>query len=343
MKPLLNTLYVTLPEAYLALEGESLVVKNEEKTILQLPLHNLENIVAFNYLGASPALMSACSNNGIGMCFLTPFGSFQARIQGKIKGNVLLRKHQYIISEIEEESVPIASSFLIGKIANCKKVIDRAVRDHALLVNVNELKETSSELKAILLSIKNATTVAELMAFEGSAAKMYFKVFDQLILHQKESFQFTHRTRRPPLDNMNALLSFFYSILTNEVASALETVGLDPYVGFLHQDRPGRPALALDLMEELRPVFADRLALSLVNLRQINGDGFTQKESGGVLMTDETRKKVLSAWQERKKEIIIHPFLKEKIPFGLVPYVQALLLSRYLRGDLDAYPPFFWN
>jgi CRISPR-associated protein Cas1 len=182
-----------------------------------------------------------------------------------------------------------------------------------------------------------------LLAFEGSAAKIYFGVLDQLILQQRQDFTFQERTRRPPLDNMNSLLSFLYTLLTNDVASALEAVGLDPYVGFLHQDRPGRPSLALDLMEELRPVFADRLALSLVNLKQVSGKGFTQKESGGILMDDETRKKVLTAWQDRKKDEILHPFLKERIPFGLIPHVQAMLLARHLRGDLDAYPPFFWS
>jgi CRISPR-associated protein Cas1 len=192
-------------------------------------------------------------------------------------------------------------------------------------------------------SIRAGKTIDDLMGFEGSAAKVYFGVFDQLILQQREAFYFKERSRRPPLDNLNALLSFLYTLLTSEAASALETVGLDPYVGFLHQDRPGRPSLALDLMEELRPVFADRLALSLVNRKQVTGKGFTEKESGGIIMDDETRKLVLTAWQERKKEQITHPYLQERIPFGLIPYVQALLLARYLRGDLDAYPPFFWN
>lgn len=343
MKPLMNTLYVTLPDSYLSLEGENVVIKEDDHIALQLPLHNLENIVSFNRMGASPALMAACTSRGIGLCFLTPHGNFQARVQGKVTGNVLLRKRQVIVSEIEEESAGIAVNFLIGKISNCRKVIDRAVRDHAILVDIDQLKEASTALKCIMKSIENEKTTSALMALEGSAAKIYFGVFDQLILHQKNDFRFTERSRRPPLDNTNALLSFLYSLLTNEVASALETVGLDPYVGFLHQDRPGRPSLALDIMEELRPVFADRLVLSLINLRQVEPEGFLQKESGGILMTDETRKKVLVAWQERKKEIIVHPFLKERIPFGLVPYVQALLLSRFLRGDLDAYPPFFWN
>ena len=343
MKKLANVLYVTSPEAYLSLDGENVVVKKSENSSVRLPLHNLENIVCFSYLGASPALMSACAERSIGLAFLTPHGRFQARVSGKVKGNVLLRKKQYRVSDREEESIPIAASFLLGKIANSRKVIERALRDHSMLVNVQALSEVSASLKATLKEITLCKTISDLMGYEGSAAKLYFNVFDQLILQQKEDFKFEQRTRRPPLDNMNALLSFLYTLLTNETASALETVGLDPYVGFLHQDRPGRPSLALDLMEELRPVFADRLALNLVNRRQINGKGFAVKESGGVLMDDETRKIVIKSWQERKSDEIVHPFLNEKIPFGLLPHVQAMLLARYLRGDLDAYPPFFWN
>lgn len=343
MKKLLNVLYITTPDTYLSLEGETIVIKKEESIAMRLPLHNLENIVCFNYMGTSPALMGACAERGIGLCYLTPRGRFLARVSGKVQGNVLLRKKQYSVSETEQVSVRIASSFVLGKIANCRKVIDRAIRDHAMLVDVERLTNTSQILKSILKQIETCETVADVMGFEGSAAKQYFGNFDQLILQQKNDFYFTERSRRPPLDNLNALLSFLYTLLTSEVSSALETVGLDPYVGFLHQDRPGRPSLALDLMEELRPVFADRLALSLINRKQITGAGFTQKESGGILMDDDTRKIVLTAWQERKQEDIIHPFLKERISFGLIPYIQALLLARYLRGDLDAYPPFFWS
>jgi len=342
MKKLLNVLYVTVPETYLALDGENVVIKKDEQVAMRLPLHNLENIICFNYQGTSPALMGACVEKNIGLCFLTPYGRFLARVSGKARGNVLLRKKQYLLSEDAGKSSSIAASFLIGKIANCRKVLDRAVRDHALAVDVERLSGASAALKEHLSAIRSCQALDDLLGFEGSAAKIYFGVFDQLILQQRESFYFLERSRRPPLDNLNALLSFFYTLLTNEVASALETVGLDPYVGFLHQDRPGRPSLALDLMEELRPVFADRLALSLINRKQINGKGFTQKESGGVLMDDATRKIVLTAWQERKKEQIVHPFLKEAIPFGLIPHVQAQLLARFLRGDLDAYPPFFW-
>lgn len=343
MKKLGNTLYITTPEAFLTLDGESVVVKKEEGASTRLPLHNLESIVCFNWLGTSPALMRACTERNIGLCFLTPNGRFQARVSGRVQGNVLLRKKQYQVSESEADCVPVAASFLLAKIANCRTVIERALRDHTLLVDVEALKQASAALKGILTIIPTCASTDELMAFEGSAAKIYFGVFDQLILQQKDDFFFKVRSRRPPLDNMNSLLSFFYTLLSNDVASALEGVGLDPYVGFLHADRPGRPALALDLMEELRPVFADRLALSLVNRKQIKGVGFTQKESGSILMDDETRKKVLIAWQERKQDQILHPFLKERIPFGLLAHIQALLLARYLRGDLDAYPPFFWS
>jgi CRISPR-associated protein Cas1 len=343
MKKLANVLYVTTPEAYLSLDGENVVVKKDENTSMRLPLHNLENIVCFGYLGASPALMGACSERNVGLCFLSPNGRFLARVSGKVRGNVLLRKKQYQVSENNDESVCIAASFLLGKVANCRKVIERALRDHAMLVDVQALSQASAAIKGILAVIPECRSTGDLMAFEGSAAKIYFSVFDQLVLRQREDFPFKERSRRPPLDNLNSLLSFLYTLLTNEVASALETVGLDPYVGFLHCDRPGRPSLALDLMEELRPVFADRLALSLVNRKQVTGEGFTQKESGGILMDEDTRKKVLTAWQERKKEEIVHPYLKERIPFGLIPHVQAMLLARYLRGDLDAYPPFFWN
>ncbi len=349
MKRLANVLYITTPETYLSLDGENIVIQKDDPqgaarhTSTRLPLHNIENIVCFTWQGASPALMGACAERNIGLCFLTPNGRFQARVTGKVKGNVLLRKKQFEVSEKEAQSVPIAASFLTGKIYNCRKVLDRAVRDHAMLVDVESLTGASNFMKETLKALQTCASIGDLMGFEGSAAKVYFGVFDHLILQQKEDFPFKERNRRPPLDNMNSLLSFLYTLLTNEVASALETVGLDPYVGFLHQDRPGRPSLALDLMEELRPIFADRLALSLVNRKQITGKGFTQKESGGILMDDETRKAVITAWQERKKEEILHPFLNERIPFGLIPHVQAMLLARHLRGDLDAYPPYFWS
>lgn len=342
MKRLGNTLYVMTPEAWLTLDGETIVIKKEEESSTRLPLHNLESIVCFTWQGASPALMGACAERNIGLSFLTPYGRFQARVTGRVQGNVLLRRKQFEVSQ-KEAGVPIAASFLLGKISNCRKVLERAMRDHSMILDVKSLASASNFLKETLRAISNCRTTADLMGFEGSAAKAYFGVFDQLILQQREAFFFRERSRRPPLDNMNSLLSFLYTLLTSEAASALETVGLDPFVGFLHCDRPGRPSLALDLMEELRPVMVDRLALSLVNRKQITGKGFTTRESGGILMDDDTRKAVLTAWQERKREDVFHPYMKEKLPFGLLPHVQALLLARYLRGDLDAYPPFFWS
>jgi CRISPR-associated protein Cas1 len=343
MKKLLNVLYITYPDVYLALEGQAIQVRKEEKTILKLPLLNLENIVCFNYPGVSPALMRACCDNNIGLCFLSPGGRFLGRVSGKVKGNVLLRKKQYQISDDLDECLNIGSSFLIGKFYNCRKILNRAIRDHALVVDCDELSKASESIKTYCSKAVTCNTIHDLMGLEGIVGRTYYSVFNELILHQREEFFFINRSRRPPMDNMNSLLSFYYVLLANEVTGALETVGLDPYVGFMHRERPGRPSLALDLMEELRPVFADRLALSLVNRRQVKAEGFVQKESGGILMNDETKKIVLEAWQERKKQQLTHPFLNEKIPFGLIPYVQALLLARYLRGDLDAYPPFFWS
>ena len=343
MKKLGNVLYITTPQAYLTLDGETVVVKKEEKQSTRLPLHNLEAIVCFNYPGVSPALMGACADRNIGLSFLKPSGRFLARVTGRVKGNLLLRKKQYQLAQDENTAVSIAASCLLGKVFNSRQIINRAIRDHSILVDVPALQSTSTFLKETLTAIQTADTLETLRGLEGSAAKQYFGVFGELILQQKQDFFFKERSRRPPLDNINALLSFLYTLLTYEVASALEAVGLDPQVGFLHADRPGRPSLALDLVEELRPVFADRLALTLINRQQVKGSGFVPKESGGILMDDETRKKVLTVWQERKQEQIIHPYLKERISFGLLPHAQALLLARYLRGDLDVYPPFFWK
>lgn len=343
MKKIGNVLYVTTPEAYLSLDGENVVVKKESSVSMRLPLHNLDGIVCFNYLGVSPALMGACVERHVGLVFLRPSGRFLARVTGRLQGNLLLRKRQFELAAQDDACVAIATSCLLGKVANSRKVIERAVRDHAMLVDEPALRAASAALKESLSTIQQCADLEALRGIEGNAARRYFEVFGELVLHQREDFAFKERSRRPPQDPMNALLSFLYTLLTNEVTSALETVGIDPYVGFLHADRPGRPSLALDMMEELRPVFADRLALTLVNRREIAGKGFVRKESGGVLMDDETRKTVVTAWQERKRDEIVHPYLKERVPFGLIPHVQAMLLARYLRGDLDAYPPFFWN
>lgn len=343
MKKLGNTLYVTTPEAYLSLDGENVVVKKDEATAMRLPLHNLESIVCFNYPGASPALMGACAERHIGLCFLRPGGQFLARVSGGVHGNVWLRRRQFELSNGGPISLNIARSIVLAKITNCRKVIERARRDHALVVDVAAMEGASDYLKASVVEVQAADCAETLRGIEGSAARRYFGVFEQMILQQKEDFRMDERSRRPPLDNMNALLSFLYTLLTHDMVGALEAVGLDPQMGFLHVDRPGRPSLALDLIEELRAPLVDRLALSLVNLRQIKGSGFVQKESGGVLMDDDTRKEVLVAWQKRKQDVVLHPFLKERMPGGLIPHAQAMLLARHLRGDLDGYPPYFWN
>lgn len=343
MKKLLNVFYIFQPDVYVSKEGENIVILKEKKEIKRLPVHTIESIVCFNYLGISPSLMQLCGERNIGISFFTPYGKFQGRVSGSLQGNVLLRKQQYRYSDEETESARIARNMIIGKIFNSRVVLRRASRDHAEKADTNVLNHSANILKNSIEKIRNAESLQTIRGIEGTCANAYFESLDHLIIQQKEHFYMHGRNRRPPLDNMNALLSFLYSMLTNDIRSALESVGLDPYVGFLHRDRPGRVSLALDLMEELRPVMADRVALSLVNRKQVNEKGFITKESGGVLMTDETRLTVLKEWQEKKREEITHPFIDEKIPWGLVPYVQALLLARYIRGDLDEYPPFLYK
>ena len=343
MKKLLNTLYVTSPDTYLALDGENIVIRREEQEIARVPLHNMESILAFGRTGASPALMGACAKRGIALSFLTPSGRFLARISGEERGNVTLRKTQYRISEDVGASLGIAKSFITGKLYNARWVLERATRDHSDRVNVLRLKNASAEIAACLRSVPDCADAGSLRGVEGVAAAIYFDVFDELILRQKETFRFDERNRRPPLDPVNALLSFAYTLLAHDVAAALEGVGLDPYVGFFHTDRPGRASLAVDLMEELRASHADRFVLSLINRKIIQGNDLVCKETRAWLLEDDARKKVLAAWQERKQDTVVHPFLEEKMAWGLVPYAQAMLLARYIRGDLDAYPPFFWK
>lgn len=343
MKKLLNTLYVTSADSYLSLDGETVVVLNQDKVLGKIPLHNLEGIVAFGYTGASPALMGECASRNISLCFLTPNGKFLARVTGKEYGNVTLRKEQYRISDNPELSCKIAKNFITGKVFNAKWAIERVTREHALSVDCEKLKKVTSQLQNFLELIRDSTSLDQLRGYEGEAASLYFSVFNDLILQQKDHFYFNGRNKRPPMDRVNALLSFVYTLLASYIASALETVGLDPYVGFMHTDRPGRISLALDLMEELRPVMADRFVLSLINKRVINGDGFNIRENGSVEMTDETRETILAQWQTKRQEKIVHPFLEEKMEWGLVPYAQALLLARTIRNDLDEYPPFLWK
>ncbi len=343
MRKLLNTLYVTSEDSYLSLDGENVVVFDQDGEIGRLPLHNLDGIVSFGYKGTSPALMGACAERNISLCYLSPQGKFLARVTGKIKGNVILREQQYKRFLDGEKSLEIAKNCIIGKIYNARWVLERATRDHSLQVNVEKLKRGSERLKNSLAYVGDCQSKEQLRGIEGEAAQIYFGVFDELILQQKKDFSFYGRTKHPPLDNVNTLLSFVYTLLTGTITSALETVGLDPYVGFFHTERPGRVSLSLDLIEELRSVLADRFVLSLINKKIITKKGFEKKENGAILMDDKTKKLVLIEWQNKKKETLTHPFLKEKIEWGMVPYVQAMLLARYLREDLDGYPPFLWK
>ena len=343
MKKLLNTLYVTSEKSYLSLDGENVVVVDDKKEIGRIPLHNLEGIISFGYRGTSPALMGACADRNISLCYLTPQGKFLARISGKIKGNIVLRHRQYKSSDDEAISMEIARNCILGKVYNARGVLERGLRDHKFQINAEKVKKASDNLKNSINYIQNSQTKGELRGYEGEAASVYFGVFDELILQQKKEFSFQGRNKRPPKDNVNAMLSFVYTLLANNVVSALESVGLDPYVGYLHTERSGRASLALDLIEELRAVFADRFVLSLINKKISSGKSFIKKENGAVLMNDDLRKKLLIEWQNKKKEIITHPYLKEKVEWGMIPYVQALLLARYLRGDLDSYPVFLWK
>jgi CRISPR-associated protein Cas1 len=343
MRKLLNTLYVTSPNTYLSLDGENIVVLKDKTELLRIPLHNLEGIVAFGYTGSSPALMGACAKRNIALSFVKQSGEFLARIVGEVRGNVTLRKTQYRLSDNIEDSNKIARNIIMGKIYNARWVIERATRDYAVRLNVDKLKGVSKTIANSLKLVEQSENLEQLRGYEGEAASQYFSVFDDLILQQKEYFYFHFRNKRPPLDNVNAMLSFVYTLLAHDVAAALETVGIDPYVGFLHRDRPGRISLALDMMEELRSVYADRFVISLINKREVNTNGFTQKENGAVIIDDETIKTILKAWQTRKQEKITHPFLQEKLEWGLVPYAQAMLLARFIRGDLDGYPPFMWK
>lgn len=343
MRKMLNVLYVTNPEAYLAKDGENLVVRVHEEEVFRTPIHYLEGIVTFGYMGASPAVMGMCVEKGITVSFLNIHGRHQATFHGATKGNVLLRRKQYRLADNEVESAKLAAMFIIGKIANTRTVLRRYVSDYGGKFQTCEVELVCKLMARNVLRLTQEPQLNEVRGIEGESAQKYFSVFDQLILCQKEYFFMVGRTRRPPLDNVNALLSFLYSLLVHETRSALETVGLDPYVGFLHRDRPGRTSLALDLMEEFRPYLVDRLVLSLINRKQVSANDFIKKESGGVIMKDSARKIVIDAWQKRKREEITHPFLEEKIHVGLLPYSQALLLARHLRGDLDKYPPFIWK
>lgn len=343
MKKLLNTLYVTTQGAYLCHEGEAVLVRVEKETKLRVPIHTLGGIVCFGQVSCSPPLMWLCGERGVAISFLSEQGRFLARVEGPVSGNVLLRREQYRRVDVPTARVEIARGMVLAKVANCRTVLQRATRDHDDKPGTEQIERAVRRLGVLQDGIQREQDLAVLRGREGDAANTYFEVMDHLITAQKEDFFFRGRSRRPPLDNMNALLSFTYTLLAHDASSALQAVGLDPQVGFLHAERPGRPSLALDLMEEFRPFLADRLVLSLVNLRQVQGKGFKKTESGAVEMTDETRKELLVAYQKRKQEEIQHPFIGETASVGLLMHLQALLMARHLRGDLDGYPPFVWK
>ena len=343
MKKHLNTLFVTTQGAYLAKEGETIAVKIEKEVRLRLPIHTIGGIVCFGNVACSPFLMGFCAENGVGVSFLSEHGRFLARVQGPVSGNVLLRREQYRRADDPQTSAELSRCVLAGKIANSRTVLQRAIRDHGEKIAADEVGFAVKRLNHYLEILDGDHNLDTLRGFEGDAAHIYFRVFDHLIVAQKDNFHFAERNRRPPLDNVNALLSFIYTLIVHDIRSALEVVGLDPAVGFLHRDRPGRPGLALDFMEEFRSFLADRLVLSLINLRKVQGKGFTKSETGAVTMNDETRKTVLVSYQERKQEEIFHPFIEEKVTVGILFHIQAMLMARYLRGDLDGYPPFIWK
>jgi CRISPR-associated protein Cas1 len=343
MKQHLNTLFITTDGAYLAREGQAVLVRHEKQTKIRLPIHTIGSIVCLGRVGVSPSLAALCGEQGVSISLCSSHGRFLARISGFTSGNVLLRREQYRRADDVAASAAIARAIVAGKIANCRQVLLRGARDHPDTPGTSSLQEAADKLAQSLRLLSDDMDLDAIRGMEGDAANAYFATFDHLITNRDGRFVFTRRSRRPPMDNVNAMLSFIYAMLAHDVRSACESVGLDPAVGFLHRDRPGRPGLALDLMEELRPFLADRLVLSLINRQQVDPAGFTTDQTGGVRMSDATRKALLVAYQKRKQDTIEHPFLLEKVTIGLLPHIQARLLARHLRKDLDAYPPFIWR
>ena len=343
MKRLLNTLYVTTQGAYLNKEGEAIVVSVEHEVRLRLPVHTVSGIVCFGNIMISPFLLGHCAENHVTITHLTENVRFLARVEGPVSGNILLRREQYRRSADPDQSAGIARAMVAGKLLNARTVLQRALRDHPDIPGSEKVEQSILRLDRQVQALQESASLDVVRGLEGDASHTYFDVFDHLVTAQKESFFFHGRSRRPPMDNLNALLSFVYTLMVHDARSACEGVGLDPQAGFLHRDRPGRPSLALDLMEEFRSFLGDRLALTLINLRQVQGKGFKTTESGAVEMADDTRKELLVAYQKRKQEPIEHPFINEKVEIGLLFHVQALLLARHLRGDLDGYPPFIWK
>lgn len=343
MKKLLNTLYITTPDRYLSLDGENVVISADRQEIARIPLHNLERIMAFGCSGVSPALMGKCVSESRELVLMSRTGKFLARVEGEVNGNVLLRRTQYRVADQPEPALQIAKHMIAGKLYNSRRTLERTMRDHPMRIDTQRFAKKTAYLQNAISQAMNANDADTLRGIEGEAASVYFSVFNEMILQQNDSFQFTGRNRRPPLDRVNAMLSFAYALCTGMCTSALEAVGLDPYVGFLHTDRPGRRSLALDLVEEFRAFMCDRFVLTIINKRTMEPNHFELREDGAVVFNENGRRTFLTAWQKRKDDELRHPFLEEKVQWGMLPYVQALLLARYLRGDLDAYPPFLWK
>lgn len=343
MRKLLNTLYVGTQGAYIHRDGETVVIEINKEKALQIPFHTLDGIVCFGNVMCSPFLLGACGERDISISFLSQYGKFLAAVRGPISGNVLLRRQQYRYADNEDISREIVINIISGKLGNSRVVLNRSLRDYKERIESDGVTQASGQIRRILEKLPGAQNVDEARGFEGMAAAEYFGVFNHLIISQKNDFIFNNRNRRPPQDEVNALLSFVYTLLFHDIRSALETVGLDPAVGFLHKDRPGRSGLALDIMEEFRPVIADRLVLSLINRKQVTKSGFQHASNGAVTMDDKTRKTVLVEYQNKKQEMITHPYIEETVPIGLLFFIQASLMARFIRGDIDGYPPFFWR
>lgn len=329
--------------AYLHRDGETVSVMIDNTSKLRVPVHTIEGLVCWGRVSCSPPVLSLCCENGVGISFLTEQGRFLARVQGPVSGNVLLRRQQYRMADDESAALLVARAVVTTKIANSRIVLLRSAREIDNPERQCALRDAAQRLSVTGQEAVCSESLDAVRGHEGIAGQVYFAVFSDMIVGDREHFAFVGRSRRPPLDRVNALLSFVYALLRHDIESAIETVGLDPAVGFLHTDRPGRPSLALDLMEEFRSALADRLVLSLINRRQVQPDGFTEQPGGGVLLEESTRKIIIAAWQTRKQEEIKHPFLHERIPLGLIPYTQALLLARFIRGGLDGYPAFLWR
>jgi CRISPR-associated protein Cas1 len=343
MKTHANTLYVTIDGGYIARTGQTLQIRQKQQTLLSVPIHTIEGLVCFGRISVTPPAMAFCAENDVAVTFLSTHGRFLSRLVGPTSGNVQLRRQQYEASARPGLTRAIAAGIVTAKVANARTVLLRAARESSDAASADRLRSEADAMAPLLQQLPLAPDTDVIRGIEGEGAQHYFRAFDDLLTAPQPEMRFTGRSRRPPMDNVNAVLSLLYTLLMHDCRSACETVGLDPQVGFLHRDRPGRCSLALDLMEALRAPLVDRLTASLINRRQLQPRDFTADPAGGVSLTDKGRKTLLTAYQKRKQDSLTHPFLSEKTTLGIVPFIQAQLMARFLRGDLDAYPAFFWK